>query len=112
MYRTTKRQTAQDAVAKAKLKAESSRELRETKTASATLAKAACSGSYPSTKPQDRWTGWSTRDPQSGRERAVPRIRRRGEEPLGGAGWARRTAEPGGYGLQVRLAVRLATRFV
>ena len=59
MYRTTKRQTAQDAVAKAKLKAESSRELRETKTASATLAKAACSGSYPSTgKPQDRWTLW------------------------------------------------------
>ena len=30
----------------------------------------------------------------------------------GRAGWAGRTAEPGGYGLQVRLAVRLATRFV
>ena len=33
-------------------------------------------------------------------------------QPLGGAGWAGRTAEPSGYGLQVRLAVRLATRFV
>ena len=36
----------------------------------------------------------------------------RGEEPAQPACWAGRTAEPGGYGLQVRLAVRLATRFV
>ena len=51
--------------------------------------------------------GCGTHKAAENRQRHGEEVRSPPNQPLGGAGWAGRTAEPSGYGLQVRLAVSL-----